>query len=153
MPATVRVKLVAIDASGEPPAGLPADELSSTVCAAYAELYAREGRRPPWIGYLALDGTEAVGTCGFKAPPCGGRVEIAYYTYPAHERRGYGSAMARALLEKARGEDPAVVVTARTLPQECASTRILTNAGFNFEGELVDPEDGTVWSWRRSPPA
>jgi GNAT superfamily N-acetyltransferase len=59
----------------------------------------------PWSGYLAMDRAQhvIVGTCGFKAPPDDdGVVEIAYFTFPDFEGRGYGSAMAIGLVERAR---------------------------------------------------
>ena len=47
---------------------------------------------------------EVIGSCAFKAPPSeDGTVEIAYFTYPTFERRGYATAMARELIELASG--------------------------------------------------
>ena len=58
----------------------------------------------PWRGYFAVDVTtrELVGSCAFKTPPTPeGSVEIAYFTYPPFESRGYATQMARALVELA----------------------------------------------------
>ena len=38
-------------------------------------------------------------------------------------------------------------VRAHTLPEANASTRVLTKCGFEFVGEVTDPEDGQVWRW------
>jgi RimJ/RimL family protein N-acetyltransferase len=98
----------------------------------------------PWTGYLAANGEHVVvGTCGFKAPPDGdGTVEIAYFTFPCHEGKGHATAMAAALVERARREPRVQLIRAHTLPERNASTRILEKTGFTLVGEVVDPEDG-----------
>ena len=75
--------------------------LVADVVAAHLELYERAGADAPWLGYLArAAGTcRIVGVCAFKGPPQDGAVEIAYYTFPDSEGRGYGRAMACALVE------------------------------------------------------
>jgi GNAT superfamily N-acetyltransferase len=101
------------------------------------------------IGHL-LDTEVIVGTCGFKAPPDDdGVVEIAYFTFPDFEGRGCGSAMAIGLVERARRAVGVRRLRAHTLPERNASTRILEKAGFDFLGEVIDPEDGPVWRWER----
>lgn len=115
--------------------------------AAFAGCYAT-AFRPPWIGYIAIEGGVAVGTCAFKSPPADGRVEIAYLTFPAFERRGVGTRMARELVALARATDPAVQVAAQTAPEENASTRILRKLGFVHTGDAHDHEIGRCWEWR-----
>lgn len=88
------------------------------------------------------------GICGFKhAPDSCGLVEIAYFTFPALEGRGIASAMVAALLRIADGAATGVI--AHTLPERNASCAVLTRNGFTLEGEVMDPEDGAVWRWRR----
>ncbi|MGQ0552702.1 MAG: GNAT family N-acetyltransferase [Planctomycetota bacterium] len=124
---------------------------------------ARTGTMSPWIGYLAACAAtgRVVGLCGFKGKPNPGvpaqldepsavvrAAEIAYQTFAAHERRGYATAMARALVTIAcRHGLPAVI--AHTLPEENASTRALRRNAFVLQGELHDPEDGRIWRWMR----
>ena len=55
--------------------------------------------------------------------------------------------MATALIAIAR-EGDLDAVTAKTLPQENPSTRILRRLGFDLEGPVMDEEDGEVWRWR-----
>ena len=99
--------------------------------------------------YLAYDGEAPIGTCAFKtAPDPAGTVEIAYMTFPVHERKGYATAMAGALTDIALAAGAPLVI-AHTLPQENASTRALRRNGFGHAGETVDPEDGLVWRWER----
>src|SRR6266545_4021852 len=87
----------------------------------------------PWTGYLAIDRVHdvVVGTCAFTASPdAAGVVEIAYFTFPLFEGRGYASAMAVKLVEVAEGAAEIQRVCAHTLPEPNASTRILEKAGF-----------------------
>jgi RimJ/RimL family protein N-acetyltransferase len=38
---------------------------------------------------------------------------------------------------------------AHTLPEANASGRVLAKCGLRFVGEVIDPEDGSVWRWER----
>jgi RimJ/RimL family protein N-acetyltransferase len=129
-----------------------ATDIADQLCAvaqAHRDLYARTGAEAPWIGYLAQDagGRGVVGVCGFKNVCRNGQVEIAYFTFPANERRGYGTAMASSLLSIALAHQAVREVLAYTLPVENASTRILLRSGFTFTGLVHHPEDGDVWRW------
>jgi RimJ/RimL family protein N-acetyltransferase len=89
-----------------------------------------------------------VGTCAFKGPPDGqGEVEVAYFTFPTHEGRGYATAMARALCDRAAASAGVRCVRAHTLPERNASVRVLEKLGFRRAGDVQDPEDGPVWRW------
>ena len=129
-----------------------AGEIADTVqqvAGATLNMLERSGARPPWIGYLArraADGT-IVGTRAFKGPPSSGSVEIAYFTFPGHERQGCAAAMAGALVALAFSEPTVTRVVAHTLPEENPSTRVLRRHGFRLEGALRDEEDGEVWRW------
>jgi len=112
----------------------------------------RTGAPARWGGYLAADpeGRLVVGTCGFKgAPDAAGAVEIAYFTFPPYEGRGYATAMAAALCRTAAASGEVRRVLAHTLPRDSASTRVLTKLGFSRSGTVQDPEDGPVWRWER----
>jgi len=147
------LRLVEILASGAPaadPGPLPA--AAAEVGAAYTALYGAVGFLPPWIGYYAVDtAAGCVGTCGFKGRPEQGRVEIAYFTFPEHERRGFATAMARALVAIASVHAERPIVAAQTLPVESASTAILRKLGFVLAGSIEHPDDGEVWEWRLPP--
>ena len=108
------------------------------------------GVQPPWCGYLAVnDATQLfIGTCGFKgAPSAEGVVEIAYFTFPDNEHRGYATEMARALTDIARRSNRVRRLIAHTRPEHNASTRVLEKLGMCFGAEVTDPEDGQVWRW------
>ena len=122
--------------------------------AATAAFLARAGGQTRWSSFLAVDAGSRVviGTCSFKGPPdADGAVEIAYFTLPVYEGRGYATAMAGLLTARAAAPPAARTVRAHTLPQPNASARILQKLGFVHLGRVVDPEDGPVWRWERTP--
>jgi RimJ/RimL family protein N-acetyltransferase len=91
----------------------------------------------------------AVGTCGFTSAPVDGRVELAYFTFPAFQGRGIAKKMAASLLTLAAGSDPAVMVIARTLIERNAAHRVLEKRAFTCMGKVESPEDGTVLEWHK----
>lgn len=115
-------------------------------------LLERLPREAPFGAYLAVDTStnEVVGTCAFVTGPIDGTTEIAYFTFPPYERRGIAGAMARELVTIARAEGSVHTLCAHTLRGESASTRVLAHLGFANRGEIVHPEDGTVWRWELS---
>ncbi len=146
-----KVSLTPIDRDGTPRgfAGvLP--KVTCEVFRATASLYQSVGFKEPWLGYLALEDSTPVGTCGFKSAPVDGRVEIAYFTFPGFEGKGFATAMAAKLVAIARRHEPHIVVAAQTLPERNASTRVLEKLGFHLAGSIDHPEDGEVWEWRIS---
>ena len=116
------------------------------------DLARRVGSTFPWTGYLVVDEAGmVVGSGGFKGNPGSrGEVEIAYFTFPELEGRGIASATARELVEIAEGSGQVRVLLAHTLPERNASCRILEKNRFALVGEVIDPEDGPVWRWRRA---
>jgi ribosomal-protein-alanine N-acetyltransferase len=104
-----------------------------------------------WSGYFVIDEDtrEVIGSCAFKSPPTAeGVVEIAYFTYPGFEGRGYATAMATKLIALASGSPDVRLVIAHTLPEPSASTRVLQKVGMTHVGEVIDPDDGRVWRWQ-----
>ena len=101
----------------------------------------------PWISYLAKQDDEFVGICSFKGVPQDNKVEIAYFTFPGSEQNGYGTKMCGCLIEIARASCPTITITACTLPEENASTKILRKNGFIFAGTSLDDEVGEVFEW------
>jgi [ribosomal protein S5]-alanine N-acetyltransferase len=128
-------------------------DLVAVVVAQGDSFHESTGAAPQWGGFLAVDvETRAVvGTCAFKgAPDADGEVEIAYFTFPAFERQGYGTAMAAALVARAIASGQVRTACALTLPEPSASTRILERQGFVRAGTSIDDEAGLVWRWERS---
>jgi len=76
-----------------------------------------------------------------------GKVEIAYFTFPGFEGRGFATQMAALLIRLAEASDKTTLVTAQTLPHKNASTSILSKLGFTKVRNINHPEDGEVWEW------
>src|SRR5690349_3177312 len=70
------------------------------ICRASAEHYRKVGHVPPWTGYLLARDGAWLGGGAFVAPPENGRVEIAYFTLPAHEGQGFGRTTAALLVDR-----------------------------------------------------
>jgi len=89
-----------------------------------------------------------IGTCGFKgSPDAHGAVEIAYFTFPDNERRGYATEMARALIDIARRSGVVRKVVAHTHVERGASVRVLEKTGMQRCGAATDSEQGVAWRW------
>lgn len=139
-----------IDTTGRVDSSVELPEPVREACAATAGWYACVGYSPPWCGYLAQRDGVWIGACAFKTAPQAGRVEIAYGVFPGWEGQGLATEMARWLVDLAGRQQPGILVTAQTLPQEGASPAILRKLGFQLARTVEHPEDGTVWEWERA---
>lgn len=94
---------------------------------------------------------QVIGSAGFKGPPnADGMVEVAYGIVPTWEGKGCATAALGKLIAFASGDGRVRLLRAHTLPENNASTRVLTKNGFTKLGEVMDPEDGRVWRWERT---
>jgi RimJ/RimL family protein N-acetyltransferase len=120
------------------------------VASRHLALYDRTGAEAPWIGYLGRDKAAGVliGHCGFKDICRDGQVEIAYATFPTREGRGFGVAMAAALIAIAWRQDEVMEVTAHTPTVESSATRILKRLEFEIQGATANGGGAPVWRWR-----
>jgi RimJ/RimL family protein N-acetyltransferase len=114
---------------------------------ATVEFYELSGYKTPWVSYLGLCAEKVVGVCSFKSAPKENQVEVAYFTFPEHENRGYASEMLQSLLKIANSKDSTIRVSARTLKDRNASHRVLEKCGFEASDVVVDPDDGEVLEW------
>src|SRR5665213_3003643 len=129
---------------------LPIPEVPDAIAATYqanADLYRRVGFIPPWVSYLAVDRDRAVGGGAFVGAPRHNRVEIAYFTCKELEGLGYATRTATELVVIARKALPGIILSAFTLRETNASTKILSRLGFRQVGDAKDPDDGDVWEW------
>lgn len=118
------------------------------ILSVYPGFYERVGFNEPWVGYFFEDEHGEIKGCGgYKGKPCDGMIEIAYGTFKKYEGQGIATEICRQLVELAQQADPQVRITARTLPENNTSTRVLKRNGFEFNGEVYDEEDGNVWEW------
>ena len=134
--------------------GLRAGIVSNEVSPAWLTLLRASVTPDPWVHGFAVVHRESrlvIGSAGFKGPPDkSAMVEIAYGIVPGYQGRGFATEAAAALVAFAFGSGRVRVVRAHTLPTNEASTRVLKKCGFEFIGEVVDPEDGLVWRWERT---
>jgi RimJ/RimL family protein N-acetyltransferase len=131
------------------------DEATRTeVSPAYIERLQAADGPDPWTCMFSMVDQETnavIGSCAFKGPPdAKGIVEIAYGIEPDHQGRGYATEGAMALVEFCRSRDDVHVVRAHTISVDGASARVLQKTGFQFVGEVIDPEDGLVSRWELS---
>ncbi len=104
-----------------------------------------------WWNYLIIHRRDVrlIGTCGYKGTPSfAGEVEIGYEIAESYQNQGLATEAARALIENAFRHEGVKVVIAQTLAEKNASNHLLQKIGFQFVGEFVDIEDGSVWEWR-----
>ena len=113
----------------------------------YPAYYHETGYNPPWIGYFVIRDGAVVGVGGFVGAPQNGRVEIAYGTFKAFEGQGIASFACQALLNIAKATAPEITITAKTAPEQNASTKILGRNGFVYTGVVQDHEIGDAWEW------
>jgi len=140
-----------------PADGLRGFYVSGEVSPSWLETLRKSAARgaDPWRhGFWVVEKSagEIVGGAGFKgAPDADGMVEIAYGIVPSREGRGYATEAALALIHFAANDPRVQLIRAHTRPEANASTRVLRKCGFVHIGEIIDPEDGPVWRWERSP--
>lgn len=111
------------------------------------DFYKKVGFAPPWICYYVKENDDLVGCAGFKGKPVNGTIEIAYGTFEKFRNQGVGTKICKILVGLSLKTDPTIRITARTLPENNFSTRILQKNKFQFMGNVNDPEDGEVWEW------
>jgi RimJ/RimL family protein N-acetyltransferase len=105
-----------------------------------------------WPIHAVADDDTIVGDAGFKGPPdADGAVEIGYAILEPQRRRGYATAAVRLLLERAAAQHGARLVRAEVEEGNVASVAVLTRAGFVPDGERVDPEEGRLLMFTRTP--
>jgi ribosomal-protein-alanine N-acetyltransferase len=139
--------------------GLPAAEglreflLGPEVSPGYIDMLRASPEQDVWRhGFAIVEKASqvVVGNVAFVGPPNDtGEVEIAYGIAPAFEGKGYATQAAAAITDHAFADDRIKTVIAHTLPEENASTRVLTKNRFAFTGEIHHPHDGLIWRWER----
>jgi RimJ/RimL family protein N-acetyltransferase len=127
--------------------------LGPEVSAGYIDMLRSSPEPDVWRhGFGLVDKKDqlVIGTSAFVGPPNkDGEVDIAYAIVPAYEGRGYATQAAKALTEFAFADDRVQTVTANTLPEKNASTRVLEKNGFVFACEVEHPDDGLIWRWEK----
>jgi ribosomal-protein-alanine N-acetyltransferase len=113
----------------------------------YDEFYPKIGFSIPWVAYFVVRQKKIVGSCSFVGQPQDGKVEIAYWTFKEFEGQGIASFACKELITIANQADPHVIITAKTAPENNASTKILMSNNFVFTEIVQDEEIGDAWLW------
>ena len=92
----------------------------------------------------------AIGGCTFKTMPVDGTVEIGYAVAPSQRGRGIATAAVGQLLQMAALSGVVREVVAHIVPDNAASSRVVSRLGFTRGDPVVDPDGETVvrWTWR-----
>ena len=109
--------------------------------------YNKVGFSPPWICYYVMIDRKLVGSAAFKGKPVNGKVEIAYGTFEQHRMKGIATLIVSELVQLSLTTDATVRITARTIPENKGSIRVLEKNGFTYIGNVDDEEDGEVCEW------
>ncbi|CAA9560909.1 MAG: GCN5-related N-acetyltransferase [uncultured Thermomicrobiales bacterium] len=114
-----------------------------------ADELARQPGLAEWGMQILIHTEEAIiiGTAGFKGKPLdNGTVELGYGIAPAYQGRGYATEAVRGLIAWAFTQSQVKRVFANCLPENAASARVLTKAGF----QPLPPTVGYLnWELRR----
>lgn len=111
------------------------------------EFYEKVGYVPPWICYFVKENDTIIGSAGIKGKPINETIEIAYGTMEKYQNQGIGTAICKLLVDLSLKTDASVRVTARTLPENKFSCRVLEKNNFTCVGVVEDPDDGDVLEW------
>ena len=113
----------------------------------WEDYYPVIGFNLPWVGYFVKRNNRIVGCCAFTGQPKDNRVEVSYWTFKEFEGQGVSTFSCRSLIQIAQKENPSLIITAKTAPEDNASTKILQRNGFVYSGVVQDHEIGDAWEW------
>lgn len=114
----------------------------------YKDYYPQIGFHLPWVGYFVIRKNTVVGACGFNGQPQDGKIEISYWTFEAFQGEGVAIFACQELIKITQNTDPNLIITAKTAPEQNASTKILERNGFAFKEIVQDHEIGDAWLWQ-----
>lgn len=106
------------------------------------------GTPPRWcVPFLIVSRNTVLGTCRFRAAPVDGSVEIGYEVAESQRGRGIATAAVSLLLQSATSSGCVRRVVARILPDNVASSKVVSRLGFAQGGLLIDDDGETVLLW------
>ena len=97
--------------------------------------------------FLIVSRNAVLGTCRFRAPPADGSVEIGYEVAESQRGRGVATTAVRQLLDIAISSGLVKEVVARIVPENVASSKVVSRLGFSKGDLLVDHDGETVALW------
>jgi len=99
---------------------------------------------------VARESGEILGGCRFKGEPINGRVEIGYGVAKSARCRGVATAAVTQLLNLAASSGLVSHVDAHILPDNVASSTVVSRLGFLRGHPVVDPDGELVVHWAYS---
>jgi [ribosomal protein S5]-alanine N-acetyltransferase len=124
------------------PASWPLEAYDAQVRAFFAATLGHRPWQSGWWGWFWIrrEGRLLVGSGGFKGPPsAGGGVELGYAVLPEHQKQGYASEAAAALVAWALAQPGVHHVAAEAHPHNAASRRVLEKCGLRYLREGDEP--------------
>ncbi len=109
-----------------------------------------ESEEAGWWTYFPIhkEDNRLIGSGGYKGKPGPeGMVEIGYEICPEYRNKGLATEMAKSLVESAFACSQVKIVSAHTLGEPNASTKVLLKCGFKKSAEINDPDNGLLWRW------
>src|SRR4249919_3461934 len=100
------------------------------------------------VPFLIVSDNAVLGTCRFRASPADGCVEIGYEVAASQRGRGIATQAVRQLIQIATSSDQVKQVVAHIVPENLASSKVVSRLGFSRSDALID-HDGTrvaLWS-------
>jgi [ribosomal protein S5]-alanine N-acetyltransferase len=99
------------------------------------------------VPFLIVSRTIVLGGCGFKTAPINGSVEIGYGVAESQRGRGIATAAVAQLLQIASSSGLVQIVVAQVIPDNAASSKVVSRLGFSKGQSLVDHDGETVVQW------
>jgi len=116
--------------------------------AAHALAQLDTGTAAHWCApFLIVSGNAVLGTCRFRAAPADGSVEIGYEVAASQRGRGVATQAVMRLLELATASGVVTEVVAHIVPENAASSKVVSRLGFSKRDLRVDHDGETVAVW------
>lgn len=154
-PATFRALAAGDLASAERQIGLPIPQAFAEALDIWRFMIALADEQPAnadWLMRAVVADEVIVGNAGFKGAPVDGQAELGYRIVPEHRRRGLALAAVGLLVDHARSTPGLDRVIARIAPDNQASVRVVTAAGFVPDGDHLSPRWGRQLQFARQTP-
>ena len=97
--------------------------------------------------FLIVSRNAVLGTCRFRGAPTNGSVEIGYEVAESQRGRGVATEAVKRLLEIAILSGRVKEVFAHIVPENVASSKVVSRLGFSKGDLLVDHDGETVALW------
>jgi RimJ/RimL family protein N-acetyltransferase len=97
--------------------------------------------------FLIVSGNTVLGTCRFRGAPVDGSVEIGYEVAESARGRGVATRAVEHLLDMAISSGQVREVVAHIVPENVASSKVVSRLGFSKGDLLVGHDGGSVALW------